>query len=150
MTLIQYLLLFIGFFGFFLETTAEAADPFAPDATDFRQWGPSCPMNTDMPTADEIGFVRAWEEAAFAGQPDKCRVFAYRPRVQAELLYQDHNLLRFNESCMGTPLNPGGKPFEHGIGTHANSAVRFHTPEPVEAFGDQAQVMLVPVADQNG
>ncbi|MBQ1454261.1 MAG: NPCBM/NEW2 domain-containing protein [Thermoguttaceae bacterium] len=134
MTLIQYLLLFIGFFGFFLETTAEAADPFAPDATDFRQWGPSCPMNTDMPTADEIGFVRAWEEAAFAGQPDKCRVFAYRPRVQAELLYQDHNLLRFNESCMGTPLNPGGKPFEHGIGTHANSAVRFHTPEPVEAF----------------
>ena len=134
MSLIRYLLLFVGFFGFFLETAVKAADPFAPDATDFRQWGPSCPGNVDLSTADEIGYVRAWEEAAFAGQPDKCRVFAYQPQVQAELLYQDHNLLRFNESCMGTPLNPGGKPYEHGIGTHANSAVRFHTHEPVRAF----------------
>lgn len=121
-------------FAFLPVSSRGDEDPFAPDATDFLKWGPSYPPDTAASAAGEIGFVRAWEEAVFSGQPREYRALACQPGIRAELLYQDHNLPRFRESCMGTPLNPGGKRFERGIGTHANSAIRFHIDEPVQTF----------------
>jgi hypothetical protein len=48
-----------------------------------------------------------WAGAAFAGAPRSCA----QPAVRVELVRQEHNVLRFGQSCMETPVSvdlPGG------------------------------------------
>ena len=48
------------------------------------------------------------------------------------LLRQDFEPLGVDLSCIGTPLMLGKRRFEHGLGTHAQSHIRVHAPEPIE------------------
>lgn len=110
---------------------AQPADPFAPEATDFAVWGPTCPNDALTPDAEQIERVCAWERAVFAGETES---FAPSNRVTFEVVRQDYNLLRFNESCMGNKLKIAEAEFERGLGTHANSRIVVRFPKSVTAF----------------
>lgn len=111
--------------------SAESYDPFAPDATDFACWGPNCPDDALMPTANELERIRAWEKAAFGGEKSS---YAPNGYVALEVVRQDYNLLRFNESCMGNRLRIGSDEYQRGLGTHANSEIIARFPKPVTKF----------------
>ncbi len=61
-----------------------------------------------------------------AAPPDK-------PAIQ--LLYQDYARLGIGVTCMGSgPMTVGTKQYRHGLGVHANSRIRIHSPEPIAKF----------------
>ncbi len=107
----------------------SAQNPFAPSSVDYKQWGPKLPHDSLMPKEQDIRQTEAWTRAAFSGKtsPDDSV-------VSLQVVRQDYNTLKFNESCMGTPLKLGAKSFSRGLGTHANSEIRVKFPEPVVRF----------------
>ena len=74
------------------------------------------PEDAVMAGAEELRDVQYWVEEAFLGV-----LPAEAPRIRLEVLRQDHNVLRFGQSCMETPIKIGTREFVHGLGTHANS-----------------------------
>ncbi|MDD3587540.1 MAG: alpha-galactosidase [Thermoguttaceae bacterium] len=113
------------------------ADPFAANAVDFNVWGPNCPKDSLMPDAAQIKAVRAWEQAVFAGQKESFDPAGFATH---EVTRQDYSQLRFNESCMGTPLRIGHVDYTQGLGTHANSEIIVRFPKPVVRFTAQVGI----------
>lgn len=87
------------------------------------------PEDAVMAGAEELRDVQYWVEEAFLGV-----LPAEAPRIRLEVLRQDHNVLRFGQSCMETPIKIGTREFVHGLGTHANSELLAHIPENAMAF----------------
>ena len=108
----------------------DAQNPFAASSTDFQQWGPRLPDDAVMPGPDLLKRVESWSRAAFSGNATGDDI----GMLSLELIRQDHNTLKFDESCMGTPLKLGSRSFARGLGTHANSEIRVTFPEPVTKF----------------
>jgi len=122
-------LLFVGLIAFFGNfAAAQSDDPFAASSTDFERWGPQIPDDAIMPSPDMIRRVENWSRAAFSGKDNPGEGFSL------QLIRQDHNTLKFDESCMSTPLKIGSRSFARGLGTHANSEIRATFPEPVTKF----------------
>ena len=88
------------------------------------------PADAVMPTAEEAQAVLDWASEAFGGRraPDR------EPAVRVECRRQDYSVLRFGQSCMETPLRIGGREFQHGLGTHANSELVLRFPAGAKAF----------------
>ena len=118
-------------FGLMANTQAESNDPFASDATDYAIWGPNCPDDGLTPDAGQLAQIRAWEKAVFGGEKISC---AADKNVTLQVVRQDYNLLRFNESCMGNPLRIGSTEYERGLGTHAQSEIIARFAKPVTKF----------------
>ncbi len=51
-----------------------------------------------------------------------------------EVIRQDWRTLQTNMSVSETPLRIGERSFDHGLGTHAVSHIRVHSPEPIARF----------------
>lgn len=95
------------------------------------------PEDAVMAGPEEIQAVMDWAYRAFLGE-----VPAGAKRIRIDVLRQDHNVLRFGESCMETPIIIGGRKFEHGLGTHANSELLVHIPEGAKNFTASVGVEL--------
>ncbi|MCC6487335.1 MAG: NPCBM/NEW2 domain-containing protein, partial [Candidatus Hydrogenedentes bacterium] len=83
-----------------------------------------------MASPAEVGEMRDWAASSFRGVMRE----GAAPRVELEVLRQDHSVLRFNESCIETPLMIGTKSFEHGLGTHATSEISVKVPKDAARF----------------
>lgn len=68
--------------------------------------------------------------------PFRLAVTDDRPEVgpALEFLRQDYEQLQLGKSILDTPLIIGEKTFVHGIGTHAVSHLRLHSPQPIARF----------------
>jgi alpha-galactosidase len=94
------------------------------------------PYDTVMPSAIQIGEFQNWvDNAFFGGQPS-----TQHPMVRVEVRRQDHNVLRFGQSCMETPIRIGTRTFEHGLGTHANSEIVLFLPPGAKRFHSVAGI----------
>ena len=119
---------------FFLPSCSPSGDsrnPFDAESLDFQQWGPRLADDAIMPDAETVQSVESWSKAAFTEKN------ASRDNVQSfslELIRQDYSMLKFDESCMSTPLKLGSRSFAKGLGTHSNSEIRVTFPEPVTKF----------------
>lgn len=113
-----------------LAQSNDRQDPFADSSTDFQRWGPRLVNDEIMPDPDTIKRLENWSRAAFSGK----KVLPELGNLSLQLIRQDHNTLKFDESCMGTPLKIGSRSFGRGLGTHANSEIRVTFPEPVTKF----------------
>ncbi len=101
--------------------------------------GGTAVTNTHIPsraTADavmaspaEMQEVLSWARETFSASPS-----ASEGRVELRVLRQDHNTLRFRESCMETPIRIGKESFARGLGTHANSEIAAKIPTGATAF----------------
>jgi alpha-galactosidase len=97
-------------------------------------------LDTDIPTdapddavmasKAEVHEVLAWASEAFLGE----ELPGAPPRIGLVVRRQDHNVLRFRESCMETPIQIGGRQFERGLGTHANSEIAVALPDGAKRF----------------
>ncbi|MBM3497247.1 MAG: hypothetical protein FJX74_01130 [Armatimonadetes bacterium] len=88
------------------------------------------PGDALMATADEIAAFHAWALSAFLGEaPSEAG-----PRLALTVRRQDHNVLRFCESCMETPIRIGQREFARGLGTHANSEIAVALPAGARRF----------------
>jgi alpha-galactosidase len=56
------------------------------------------------------------------------------PAATLQVMRQDFGQLERNRSVVHTPLTIGKRRFQHGLGTHAVSHLRFHSPEPILRF----------------
>ncbi len=81
------------------------------------------PRDEIMPAPQQVQDVLDWAGLAFTG-----RRAGAEPAVRVEVRRQDHNVLRFGQSCMETPIKIGQREFAHGLGTHANSEIVLHVP----------------------
>jgi hypothetical protein len=86
------------------------------------------PADAVMASEAEIAAFHAWVLEAFLGIRGHDPIRAVGglgscPRIPLEVRRQDHNVLRFGESCMETPIRIGQREFKHGLGTHASSEV---------------------------
>ena len=108
----------------------DSQNPFSSKSTDFQRWGPILPDDAMMPDPDMIQRVEKWSQMAFYGNnmPDAAEMYSL------QLIRQDHSTLKFDQSCMGTPLKIGLRSFAKGLGTHSNSEIRVTFPEPVTKF----------------
>jgi len=108
----------------------DAQNPFAATSTDFQRWAPRIADDKIMPDTNMIQRVDRWIRTAFSGDnlPDDVGTFSL------QLIRQDHGMLNFDQSCIGTPLKTGSRLFAKGLGTHSNSEIRVLFPEPVTKF----------------
>lgn len=88
------------------------------------------PDDAVMASPAELRALSDWVARAILGadpakQPDA---------VKIEVKRQDHNVLRFGQSCMETPIRIGARAFEHGLGTHANSVIVVTLPPGAKTF----------------
>ncbi len=97
-----------------------------------------------MAPVSEVNDVRSWAEAAFTGTVPVGK----GPHVTLRVRRQDHNVLRFGQSCMETPLRIGDQHFTHGLGTHARSEIVVTVPPGTNAF--EAQVGIDNNEDTGG
>ena len=88
------------------------------------------PQDEVMASAAEVQKVLDWTRAVFLGD----EAAGPGARVALEVRRQDHNVLRFGQSCMETPIKIGQREFEHGLGTHANSEIAVAIPAGAKAF----------------
>ncbi len=88
------------------------------------------PNDTVTASRAEVQEVQEWCAAAFTGQHPALR----GPRVALAVRRQDHSVLEFGRSCIGTPLRLGSREFAHGLGTHANSEIAVTVPEGATNF----------------
>jgi len=77
------------------------------------------PDDALMASPAEVREMADWVARAMGGTPAAEEAQA----VKIEVRRQDHNVLRFGQSCMETPIRIGQKEFKHGLGTHANSVI---------------------------
>ncbi|MGE5293965.1 MAG: NPCBM/NEW2 domain-containing protein [Solirubrobacterales bacterium] len=87
------------------------------------------PQDEIMPAPQEVRDVLDWASLAFTG-----RRAGAEPAVRVEVKRQDHNILRFGQSCIDTPITIGRQEFAHGLGAHANSEIVLHLPDGAAAF----------------
>lgn len=83
-----------------------------------------------MAGAQELAQVKEWCAAAFTGT----RPLLVGPRVELQVRRQDHSVLQLRRSCIDTPIRIGGRDFEHGLGTHANSEIVVGIPAGARSF----------------
>lgn len=83
-----------------------------------------------MPNQCEIDAMTEWASQAFTGT----RSIRERSVVELKLRRQDHNVLRFGESILQTPLRIGQRSFKRGLGTHANSEIVVGVPSGARFF----------------
>jgi len=88
------------------------------------------PADEIMATPEETQRLLDWASLAFAAQHRP----GHQPAVQVEVRRQDHNSLRFGQSCMETPIRIGSRSFGHGLGTHANSEILLRVPAGARSF----------------
>jgi alpha-galactosidase len=88
------------------------------------------PDDAIMAEPTEVQRVAAWAQAAFRGEP----AGEAEKEVRLDVLRQDHSVLHYGQSCIGTPLRIGKQGYEHGLGTHANSEIRVHVPATARRF----------------
>lgn len=88
------------------------------------------PQDSIMASPAEVQEMRDWVDGVFAG----LRPPAGAPRIELEVRRQDHNVLRFGESCMETPIKIGQREFKHGLGTHACSEIAVTLPAGARTF----------------
>lgn len=83
-----------------------------------------------MASPEEVLQVVNWISTAFTqtGAPGA------KPRIALALRRQDHNVLRFGQSCMETPLRIGSQTYAHGLGTHAFSEIAVAVPKGATRF----------------
>lgn len=118
--------------------SARTTDPFLVDE---KNWAPDFSLYNDdiNPTEAErfVAFSRLDEAFASCGKGAPSRA---RTRVAPSdgfcvfVERQDYASLTVGASCVGERFNVGGKSFERGLGTHANSVLRCVAPEPIVAF----------------
>jgi len=82
-----------------------------------------------MASDGEIQEIETWMRRVFLDESP-----ADPSRIRIDVLRQDHNVLRFGQSCMETPIIIGNQEFEHGLGTHANSEFLVHLPAGAKTF----------------
>jgi len=82
------------------------------------------PQDAVMASPSELAEVAAWASLAFLDQWPADR----KPAVVVQCRRQDHNVLRFGQSCMETALRIGARQYQHGLGTHANSVIAVSLP----------------------
>jgi len=83
-----------------------------------------------MANQDEIDAMAGWSSLTFTGAMGRVD----RSVVEMELRRQDHNVLRYGESILQTPLRIGGQTFKRGLGTHANSEIVVGVPSGARIF----------------
>jgi len=88
------------------------------------------PGDATMATSEEVRALAAWASTAFAGR----KPAAESARVKLEIRRQDHNVLRFGQSVLQSPLRIGGQTYKRGLGTHANSEIAVALPPGATAF----------------
>ena len=83
-----------------------------------------------MAPAEEVLQVADWASRAFtqAGAPGA------KPRIELAVRRQDHNVLRFGQSCMETPIRIGSQTYTRGLGTHAHSEIAVTVPGGATRF----------------
>jgi alpha-galactosidase len=88
------------------------------------------PNDGIMASPEAVAAMADWAVRAFTGKETQSSVDS----VKVQCRRQDHNELRFNQSCMQTPIKIGQQSFEHGLGTHANSEIAVSLPAAAKAF----------------
>ena len=88
------------------------------------------PDDAIMATDNEISQVHEWVSETFVGVP----LAGGNPRVGLNVLRQDHSVLQYGCSAIGTPLTIGTHTFEHGLGTHATSEIAVKLPPGAKQF----------------
>jgi alpha-galactosidase len=88
------------------------------------------PNDAVMAAPSDVADMADWALDAFMGGFVDPRL----PHATIQLRRQDHNELRYNQSCMQTPIQIGSQRFEHGLGTHANSEIAVGLPPGAKAF----------------
>jgi alpha-galactosidase len=87
------------------------------------------------PGADVLA-AREWAAASFTGAAPALR----GRRADLNLIRQDHSVLQFGRSCIDTPLRLGSRNYEHGLGTHAASAIEVAVPEGATGFAAEVGI----------
>ena len=100
------------------------------EALDSKDIPAKAPNDRVMADATELAAASRWISAVFAGKEPSASV----PRVRLELRRQDHNVLRFGQSVIQTPLRIGKRAFKRGLGTHARSEIAVTVPPGAKAF----------------
>ena len=90
----------------------------------------NAPNDEVMAAPLETEALAEWALAAFAGREPA----GVPARVKLELRRQDHNVLRFGQSVLQTPLRIGRQTYKRGLGTHANSEIAVTMPPGAKAF----------------
>jgi len=86
--------------------------------------------NTSGKNTPLIEKVAAVDHSFSAGEDGTGNVGSF----SLQLVRQTHGTLKFDQSCMSTPLRIGSRSFAKGLGTHSNSEIRVTFPEPVTKF----------------
>ena len=101
----------------------------------------ACPADAVMAGPAELASMARWCGRAFGVPRLDDTVLAQMPdgrvvggALRITLVRQDHAALRFNRSCLDTPLRMGDRTFAHGLGTHANSVIRVEVPAGAKTF----------------
>ena len=115
------------FFIFFMMFACSGEAAQALDRSDIPSEAVS---DAVMANQGEIDAITGWASLAFTGT----RSIGERSVVELELRRQDHNVLRFGESILQTPLEIGQRSFKRGLGTHANSEIIVGVPSGVRFF----------------
>jgi alpha-galactosidase len=87
------------------------------------------PSDSIMADARAMQEVANWANEALLGISSKNDSSA-----KVTLRRQDHNVLRFNQSCMETAIKIGRRHFSRGLGTHANSEIAVSLLPGAKAF----------------
>ncbi|MBQ4202517.1 MAG: NPCBM/NEW2 domain-containing protein, partial [Thermoguttaceae bacterium] len=111
-----------------LASRADADSPFDPN---FQDAGPILVDDDVMPSRAEVETTAAWIRRAFGAEKDAAAT-SDAPLIVVER--QDYSRLRFGETCVGDRFVVGGRAFEKGLGTHADSRLRVLCPKPVAKF----------------
>ena len=90
----------------------------------------AAPADAIMAPASEVRDALDWAGAAFAGVAPA----GHGRHVALQVRRQDHNVLRFGQSCMESPVRIGSRTFRHGLGTHASSEIVAAVPPGTKAF----------------
>ena len=103
---------------------AASHQPLAPDIpTD-------APHDALMASPAQVQELQDWARLVFTGR----KTTGHEPLVRIEVLKQEHSVLHLGQSCIDTPIRLGGKQFQHGLGTHANSELLLHLPDDAAEF----------------
>lgn len=99
-------------------------------AVDWADIPADAPQDEVMASPAEVERMLNWVGDAWVGE----RLPGRQPPVRVEVRRQDHSVLGFGRSCIGTPLRLGQRVFEHGLGTHAHSELVLHLPPGAKTF----------------
>jgi alpha-galactosidase len=104
--------------------------PAGLQAVDWSDIPASAPQDEVMASRAELETMWNWVGDVFVGE----RLPGRQPAVRVQVRRQDHSVLQFGRSCIGTPLRLGPRQFEHGLGTHAYSELVLQLPPGAKVF----------------